>query len=576
MHLTPTVHAPSLFDAALAGSAFAPSFPSLADVEAVTAQLRAHRSLTLRSTVARDGAASAGVVWQVSVSPGVIKVGTVDWGARERREALDGSHAISHGDRAKSLSSAPAGAEFDTSSADFDGCACDVSHGTDIDCRRVGAYALLGLRPDETRDQAIARFERTFSAESTFDYFEDDDRQERRRVRSWSRKSRANMRRQLANLDYSGMYVGGHAPALVTLTLPMRWQDCAPTGPDFKRLMRKFRRRYERAYWKIQAVWKMEFQARGAPHLHLQMVPPTAAPIGWHPPANPAGVGPYAPRCIETVTTPYAPCRHTFLEWIGHTWPEVCLPEDADVRAAYLLDGEHRRHVAVTSHPTTVDVREGMRYTDPKRLATYFAKHGAFSAKEYQHEVPAEWEDGCGRFWGYWGLDNIARSTEVRPDAALAIARTLRRMSRQAHRSYKRCTGAMVRRRRLDGQWHDDCETHPGHDAGHSELPTYVEKRVWRHQGVDTTTGVLPDRHDDEGVVIGSKGQFRKVKKRISRMASSRGFVLVNDAPAVAAELAYYLAQRDALQSGQKAPRRGSMSVVDAEPAARPRTGVLW
>lgn len=84
-----------------------------------------------------------------------------------------------------------------------------------------------------------------------------------------------------------------------------------------------------------------------------------------------------------------------------------------------------------------MDYAEGIKLTDPRRMAVYFAKYSTAGCKEYQHQVPREWitsylvykdcgrdydqarddcpDCGCleaelvdtgsaGRFWGYRGL----------------------------------------------------------------------------------------------------------------------------------------------------------------------------
>jgi ribosomal protein L37E len=100
------------------------------------------------------------------------------------------------------------------------------------------------------------------------------------------------------------------------------------------------------------------------------------------------------------------------------------------------------KQVTVT-RGTGVDYAEGIKFTDPRRMAVYFAKYGTSGSKEYQHQVPQEWitsylvcEDcgreydqardecpdcGCpeaelvdtgsgGRFWGDRGLRRCSQS----------------------------------------------------------------------------------------------------------------------------------------------------------------------
>ena len=99
----------------------------------------------------------------------------------------------------------------------------------------------------------------------------------RREVTGWSRKSRTNMVRSLCELDYSPLFDGPdfRPLAMITLTYPGDWLTVAPNGKEAKRHLAAFRRRYERAWGEpLAAVWKLEFQRRGAPHYHLLMRPP--------------------------------------------------------------------------------------------------------------------------------------------------------------------------------------------------------------------------------------------------------------------------------------------------------------
>jgi hypothetical protein len=60
------------------------------------------------------------------------------------------------------------------------------------------------------------------------------------------------------------------------------------------------------------------------------------------------------------------------------TWEESG-PTDPEERRKHLLAG------------TGVDYAEGVKLTDPRRMAVYFAKYGTAGNKEYQHQVPREW-----------------------------------------------------------------------------------------------------------------------------------------------------------------------------------------
>jgi len=170
---------------------------------------------------------------------------------------------------------------------------------------------------------------------------------------------------------------------------------------------------------------------------------------------------------------------------------------------------------------TGVDYAEGIKLTDPRRMAVYFAKCGTVGVKDYQHRVPREWidaylvcvecgrdysedHDECpdcgsfeaevievgsgGRFWGYRGLRPVLAVRQVTPDDGIRAGRVLRRWYRA---------------------------------KGHI-------KQV-RRERVDPATGRITHR-------------TTTVRKRL--FAGNRGFVTVNDDPAMASQLARYLMRK--------------------------------
>jgi hypothetical protein len=213
-----------------------------------------------------------------------------------------------------------------------------------------------------------------------------------RQVEGWSRRSRARMVRRLAQLDWTPLYADGRPAVMLTLTYPGEWLSVAPSGREVKRHLRAFWKRWERR-WGAPFVgpWKLEFQRRGAPHVHMLTVPPR----------DPA-----------------------FRDWLSAAWVAVVDHQDAEERRRHLLAG------------TGIDHLKGGRCFDPKRAAVYFSKHGgAAGGKEYQHSVPAEWQQdgaGPGRFWGYKGLEPATATVEVSVADYVQLRRTLRRWSKQA------------------------------------------------------------------------------------------------------------------------------------------------
>lgn len=242
---------------------------------------------------------------------------------------------------------------------------------------------------------------------------DDDEGEELRRgtIKHWSGKSRARMVKALADIDHDSWKEPGLRLAMVTLTLPDDWTAVAPRGADFKAMVERFRRRWVRAGLVWQCVWKLEFQWRGAPHMHLMMRVPDD---DWR---------------VRGLT---------FRQWLSRTWAR-CV--DADNTRCHRCDDatncdcpsrdtEYARNLAAG---TNVDL--GFRGTDPKRIAVYFLKHSAKTSdsKEYQHNVPAEWwgdGDGPGRFWGVSGLERTQEVIEVPRWAWEAAKRILRGVHR--------------------------------------------------------------------------------------------------------------------------------------------------
>lgn len=216
-------------------------------------------------------------------------------------------------------------------------------------------------------------------------------------ITEWSRKSRSSMCRTFAELDYSPLVGSGRVPAMVTLTYPGDWEAVAPDGASVKRHMVLWRKRFQREYGEpARYIWKLEFQRRGAPHIHLWMAPPISP--------GRSGRG--------------------FAKWLSETWAQVVDHPDAEQKARHLLAG------------TAIDVRSGLKACDPKRLAIYFTKHSSPNVsgdKEYQHIVPELWRQpgrGPGRFWGAYGLKKAIAVVDVALDVYIAARRIVRRWSR--------------------------------------------------------------------------------------------------------------------------------------------------
>jgi hypothetical protein len=286
-------------------------------------------------------------------------------------------------------------------------------------------------------------------------------------ITEWSRKSRAAMCRTFAELDYTPLVESDRVPAMVTLTYPGDWECVAPDGASVKRHMVLWRKRFQREWGEpARYIWKLEFQRRGAPHIHLWMAPPQI----------PGRSG------------------RRFWEWLSEEWADIVAHPDPEQRARHLLAG------------TAVDVLNGLRACDPKRLAIYFTKHSSpnrLGDKEYQHIVPDSWRkpgQGPGRFWGVHGLQRATAVVEIAQDAYLTARRIIRRWSRS-----QAVYGDVTR-----------------------PFPTNVVPRTAHHavHRIQTRTGKVRRRRVHRRRLLCSQGGL------------AGGYALVNDGPAFASQLA--------------------------------------
>lgn len=213
-----------------------------------------------------------------------------------------------------------------------------------------------------------------------------DDGPTRGRVKEWSSKSKNRMTQTLESLDYEPMFTGYAPAAMVTLSLPGEgWEQLVPDIPTFKKMINKLCIAYGKAWGdQIRGVWKMEFQRRGAPHLHILMVPPVGLSRG------------------RGVTA-----GKNFSSWLAIRWAQIVGASGTALRDHSL-------------HGTHINFAEMSRYSDPRRIGSYFSKHGTFSEKDYQNQMPEHWQraiaegrSGGGNFWGYWGLEKAISTVEL-------------------------------------------------------------------------------------------------------------------------------------------------------------------
>lgn len=229
------------------------------------------------------------------------------------------------------------------------------------------------------------------------------DAKRRSEVREWSKRSRMRMVRAVAQLDYSDWTASTGMLAMVTLTYPALWERVAPNGKAMKKHFERLRMRWTKAIGRWRVLWKLEFQHRGAPHIHFLT---------------------RVPAMVK---------GKRFESWLSSVWAEI-------VGASTFIDGfdqygrETSEYIRHHNAGTRVDF-SGSKFSDPRRIALYFLGHSIKGpdGKEYQHIVPEAWQtpgNGPGRFWGFSGFDRAVVELEITLEDFYRFAREFRKLSR--------------------------------------------------------------------------------------------------------------------------------------------------
>jgi hypothetical protein len=148
---------------------------------------------------------------------------------------------------------------------------------------------------------------------------------------------------------------------MITLTYPGEFQSVCPDGRAVKRHLKAYRKRLERYLERFDSsyscLWFLEFQERGAPHIHLLM---------W----GMSGVN-----------------RDALRRWSSRAWAAIVKHENP---------AEYQKHLGAGS-------------SIQKMRKKHFGYAAKYASKMRQKLVPADFSD-VGRFWGYW---NFERSEPV-------------------------------------------------------------------------------------------------------------------------------------------------------------------
>ncbi|MCF7552261.1 hypothetical protein [Pseudonocardia sp. WMMC193] len=403
-------------------------------------------------------------------------------------------------------------------------------------------------RAERTHERAVERHRKQIDVAASWDGEIPEPLPTRGTITGWTRRSRARLVERLSDLDYTKLYGRfnicsdcreefdadldrcprcrsdhfkvedrtGRLPAMLTLTYPGDWLAVAPSADVAMGHFHSLCKRYARAWGEpLRGPWKKEFQRRGAVHFHISTTPP---------------------MCMITVPDPETgqPTHVDFKRWLSIVWAEIVAHPDLEERRKHLLAG------------TGVDYAQGLKLTDPRRMAIYFAKYGAAATgKEYQHHVPPEWMDvhlacrNCGNEYG--------KSIERCPACRCPDAEALQRKSAGRFWGYRNLQRELAVR-----------EVTPAVAIAAGR----VARRWYRAKGLTKTNHRLRvDRHTGRAL-------YRPSRARKILFGTGRGFVCVNNGADFASQLASYLRLTHDQSHARHRPQASGSSEVDVHRAS--------
>jgi hypothetical protein len=205
----------------------------------------------------------------------------------------------------------------------------------------------------------------------------------RGKIKHLSDQSRLRLIKATADLQE----LGHEADWMFTGTAAANWENVYIANEDgeklsggrvFKQQLKVFRTRLERKLEKLDvlcwsALWWLEFQARGAPHVHITFF-----------------------NCKISRET-----RERLRKWVGRAWATAVenpskLEQQKNINAGTKIEKMRKKHFG------------------------YAAK---YASKMQQKEVPEEFED-VGRFWGFWNY-KPATPPEINLDVSRGNAENL-------------------------------------------------------------------------------------------------------------------------------------------------------
>lgn len=236
----------------------------------------------------------------------------------------------------------------------------------------------------------------------------------------------------------------------IALAYTLTVRDTPEDAKAWAAIIEAFRKRLQRM-GAIRDHWVVEWQKRGAPHLHgFAYFQPDALVAGCH--GDPDAAWPEGQALEDTLDH----MGVMACDWVKRHWLDLT---------------RHLRTTPKAQHVMPMHAHHGWIW--------YVAKHASRGADHYQrqrHELPSGWQKS-GRLWGKGGdWPTVAHKADSDPATWFRLRRVLRRYGLAQART-------MLRRGQRWGNRHQVESArralvyHRG--FGHSEAETPAEKRKW-------------------------------------------------------------------------------------------------
>lgn len=217
----------------------------------------------------------------------------------------------------------------------------------------------------------------------------------------------SRLRREVRALPWERL---GRRALLVTLTYPGDWRRWVPDEGTFRRHVLAFVARWTRRWGeKPEGLWVVEYQRRGAPHLHMYVrLPESVSEADFRVLQERTGREKARKRQGTQVWGKKEPVAGEFGMWARTAWAEVVGTQGWD----------RGHHVAGVDMVTFFAAGYEWSVVDGVQVGEYLAGE---IGKRHQKKPPSGF--GCGHQWGKWsGFGPVVRwQGALEPELAVAL-----------------------------------------------------------------------------------------------------------------------------------------------------------